>query len=434
MSGGKPIEVGSPRIDIIGAPDIDDDHDHFELEEGDHLLCVDAKPPLDAKPRPDFVGAPKCSFSCVLIVALLLAFLVFHPMIRLPVSDRTCPSVDVKVIALNSVYPRFIGHLSGLLLPGCPAQCRITTNISAFKCADAIVWNLRWMTPVMIPPSVSSKRPNQRWVFNFFFEAPIYQNYMVKWHDILQLQPGIDWTMTYRNDSDFFQPYSRFGPLSEAPYEVSINATVPAVAKKKQHLLLWIVSRCEGERMEYWQRLAGHLPSSRVHIYGKCGEPMPCRKSTGMHLDRPSPCEEELFGKYKFYAAFENSRCGGYITEKFAKAIHFGMVPVVIGGARADYEALAPANSFLHVDDFSSTWELADHLLLLDSDDTAYNRMLAWRSQFYLWPETQRHVQPFCDLCAELHKPRSEQKPSIGSGLYSWWFYGACRQQGFPHN
>merc|ERR1719503_198258 len=90
------------------------------------------------------------------------------------------------------------------------------------------------------------------------------------------------------------------------------------------------------------------------------------------------------------------------------------MVPVVVGGqSRTDYEAIAPAGSFIHIDDFPSTRALAEYLLELDRDDAAYSAFFAWRSQVYLWPTMKNDLQPYCELCQELHKPRAQQKPSV---------------------
>ena len=57
--------------------------------------------------------------------------------------------------------------------------------------------------------------------------------------------------------------------------------------------------------------------------------------------------------KYKFYLAFENSNCVDYITEKFWDSLKHKLLPIVMGARVEDYEAVAPPNSFLHVDSFS---------------------------------------------------------------------------------
>ncbi|VDN12333.1 unnamed protein product [Dibothriocephalus latus] len=58
----------------------------------------------------------------------------------------------------------------------------------------------------------------------------------------------------------------------------------------------------------------------------------------------------------------------------------FGMVPVVMGAPRGDYCALAPPNSFIHVNNFSSPAEVASYLHWLDRNDTAYASDFSWKA------------------------------------------------------
>ena len=45
-----------------------------------------------------------------------------------------------------------------------------------------------------------------------------------------------------------------------------------------------------------------------------------------------------------------------------------------MGARPGDYEAVAPHNSFIHVDQFTGPRELAEYLLELDKDDEKYNQ------------------------------------------------------------
>ena len=90
----------------------------------------------------------------------------------------------------------------------------------------------------------------------------------------------------------------------------------------------------------------------------------------GKHSD----CWKMVAKKYKFYLAFENSNCVDYITEKFWDALKFKVLPIVMGARAADYKAVAPENSFLHVDNFSSPEKLAEHLKHLDQNPALYNK------------------------------------------------------------
>ena len=60
-----------------------------------------------------------------------------------------------------------------------------------------------------------------------------------------------------------------------------------------------------------------------------------------------------LIRQYKFYFAFENSKCVDYITEKlFYNSLLANVVPVVAGPPRWQYEKLIPGDAFIHLDDF----------------------------------------------------------------------------------
>lgn len=55
------------------------------------------------------------------------------------------------------------------------------------------------------------------------------------------------------------------------------------------------------------------------------------------------------------------------------------MVPIVMGAHPDDYLRLAPPHSFLHVDWFASPRHLAEHLKLLATNPTAFNRFFQWK-------------------------------------------------------
>ncbi len=85
-----------------------------------------------------------------------------------------------------------------------------------------------------------------------------------------------------------------------------------------------------------------------------------------------------------------------------------------MGGRKADYEAAAPPNSFIHVEDFSSPKALADHLLKLDHDDHLYN-------EYFLWKNTGSFINTkfWCRVCAMLN---DVNKPITWFGdVEGWW-------------
>lgn len=345
---------------------------------------------------------------------------------RHPMKEDGRGSKKNVVIAVNSDWDA-IQKFKGSTLTGCPESqptCKITANEEDAAEADAIVWNPRWNHW----KKAIAKRPGQRWVYNFFFEAPFYAGKPVTLHSTQRLDPMIDWTMTYFANSDFHQPMGKVVHV-DTNASNSSNASLAELQplpppRERKKLLLWMTSRCGGERMVLFRKLQALLPPGRVGIYGDCGSKVPCPGR-----DESTKCYRDFLNQFKFYAAFENGRCKGYITEKFFRGLRFGLVPLAMGGlGREDYEAVAPGSSFVHVDDFPSVRALADRLLKLDRDDAAYSQMLRWRSQAVRVVGHNAELKPYCDLCAQLHLDQRQQMATrtFGPRLDGWFYNGTC--------
>ena len=74
------------------------------------------------------------------------------------------------------------------------------------------------------------------------------------------------------------------------------------------------------------------------------------------------------------------------------------VLPIVMGARPEDYARLAPAHSYIHVDQFRGPEQLAAYLHQLDQDDAAYN-------QYFQWKGTGEFINTrfFCRVCAMLH-------------------------------
>lgn len=164
----------------------------------------------------------------------------------------------------------------------------------------------------------------------------------------------------------------------------------------------------------------------KIDEYGSCNEealPPPCGSvQWSTHADIESSigqCYEALSRVYLFYLALENSLCDHYISEKFWYTLEAGMVPVVMGARRGDYQRVAPPHSFIHVDDFSGVKELAEYLLYLRGNRTAYE-------EYFQWRETLRVSEPrvTCDLCARIQQPRAPQQVQLSQ---VWSTRSNCR-------
>ena len=89
------------------------------------------------------------------------------------------------------------------------------------------------------------------------------------------------------------------------------------------------------------------------------------------------------------------------------------VLPIVMGARPEDYKALAPPNSFLHVDNFPSPQRLAEHLTFLHENTEEYIKHLAWVGRGH-FPDTKF----FCRVCGLLHHPRPVP---FHSDIEQWW-------------
>jgi len=239
-------------------------------------------------------------------------------------------------------------------------DCRITYDKSVAPIADLIVFHCTETPDARLLLPSHTRPSNQRWVW-WCMEPPGNTRYVFQ-KTLTPLNGLFNWTYTYRLDSDMLASY--------ATYHQPTDQHVKDIIKKKtaDRLVAWVVSNCAASfRADYADRINKIVP---IEYYGRCS-----------HHDLPHDIMNAELSKFKFYLAFENSKCKDYITEKFwNNALGSGCVPVVMGPPRSDYEKVTPPDSFIHVDDFDSPEHLAEYLIELDQDDEKYGRYLRWRS------------------------------------------------------
>lgn len=190
-------------------------------------------------------------------------------------------------------------------------------------------------------------------------------------------------------------------------------------ANKK--LAFWYVSNCKAFslREEYVKELQKFID---IDIYGSCyhgsklkdSQPDPCKSAF-----HKTQCLRKLFNSYKFYLSFENSKCNYYISEKYFKFYNIkyiffvDLIPIVRGAKLEHYLKRAPSNySFIYADDFPTPQSLANYLVYLDLNQTAYEEYFAWKHMLIRKLEHQKLTQnvlnpiedhPFCEMCKQLH-------------------------------
>ena len=274
-------------------------------------------------------------------------------------------------------------------LADCPfKKCEISYDENDITRSDLVIFHAGDMSGLETLESIhQDRRPDQRMAYlsheNILFTP-----------DVSQMPDGFfNWTITYKRTSDFPIPYGHYIPLDYSG-AAAVKAGGPVnYAEGKDKLVAWAVSHCGTVREKYVQELVKYI---KVDVYGNCASVY----GQNNECPRSSPRCDELFKTYKFYLAFENSVCTDYITEKFWRSLRWKVVPIVL--STDYYTPVAPPGSFISVQEFPTVKALAEHLLYLDKNDTAFNEYFRWRQKF---TARQRHWFQFtaCDICDALH-------------------------------
>lgn len=263
------------------------------------------------------------------------------------------------------------------------------------------------------------RHPNQIWIL-FLLECPPHTQ------SFRNIRHAINWTATYRSDSDIVAPYAKYISLPTTSHELQFRSNFSS-DKLRGNKVAWFVSNCGARnmRLEYARELGKYMD---VDIFGMwvayCDMFMfmwhflfltsSCGTKRCPRI-RQKECFSFLNTTYKYYLAFENSNCRDYMTEKFfLNGLMNNILPIVMGSHPDDYRKSAPHNSFIHVDDFASPKDLAHFLLHMD--DEKYQ-------SYFEWKNNAHSINTFfwCRLCALLHSPRAERESRSYADLHAWW-------------
>ena len=263
------------------------------------------------------------------------------------------------------------------------------------------MWDLSYHKKRDIP---DKRWPEQRWVL-FGHESPIYSDFPL-YYDV-----EFNLTFTYKEDADFYYGY---GCVSKRPVPVATESLF-ALSRigQKTKLVAWVISHCEAQslRDEYIAELSKYIP---VDGYGKCtpntNRCTPVGKGWNDMASRHS-CEFVIRDTYKFFLAFENSLCNGYVTEKVWNKLKYGTVPIVLGAS--NYTKLLPPNSYIDVKNFTSPKALAKYLQKVDNDDELYKSYFAWRLDYEF-----KCAPSSCIICDYLN---NQNETKVLRNVETWW-------------
>ena len=212
---------------------------------------------------------------------------------------------------------------------------------------------------------------------------------------------------SFSNNSHFIQMLSEANiPFSDPSLEHHILTNYRL---RRKHAL-WFVSNCMPKRrLKYYEDLKRHHP---IKAFGSCVE---------NHCDRNEHCEFDQSHLAIFYLAFESQTCTDYITEKFWRALYYGMIPIVLGPSKQSYLDLGvPESAFIHVDDFKSVKALAKHLHRVSNNYLHYRQYFQWLYQYDIFYDINE-LEPIrmCELCMRLNMQDSRDH-SFYTNIQKW--------------
>ena len=297
-----------------------------------------------------------------------------------------------------------IGKSEPFIKNKCPVtNCEITNDHSRVTESDIILFHMR----DNIPELPSFRTSNQRWIF-YLFESPVHSANFKKYENLFNL------SSTYKANSNFTSPY-----FSNTYYMWTQNSNFDSnkdYTKGKTEFAVIIVSNCHDRsgRLKYVKELQKTIP---VTIYGKCGKSCPVvGNNTKIY------CKEFVSKTYKFYFAFENSICSNYVTEKFFIILRYDIIPVVYGDG--DYSKYVPQSGYINAFDYPTPKHLADYLIYLDGNKTAYNSYFKWK-KYVKFIENGPYYAMMCEFCIQLNLDLYEGiKTHVISDMNKFWSSG----------
>ncbi|XP_071321579.1 alpha-(1,3)-fucosyltransferase 7-like [Trachinotus anak] len=272
-------------------------------------------------------------------------------------------------------------------------HCRLVDQRSWFSSADVVVFHNRELVEGRQKLPLDFPRPPcQRWAW-MSLEAPAHNGNLRPYAGIFNM------TITYRRDADIIVPYGELIPKEAEEH------LVEDVTLNKSSLVCWVVSNYQRrhKRSQVYNELKAVVP---VKVYGRWTK---THLTSGALLPTISRCY--------FYLAFENTISKDYITEKlWRNAYQGGAVPVVLGPSLTDYNAVAPSNSFIHVDQFASVKDLGKFLQELAEDKKRYSEYFTWEQRWKVKLYTDWRER-LCKICLQYN---SLPQQKVYSDLEAW--------------
>jgi len=225
----------------------------------------------------------------------------------------------------------------------CPYKnCFYSCNHSLASQAQLLLFHKYDVTPNTIPSKNFTRNSSQIWLL---------------WHDEPNFVHGYDlnmyefnWTTSYVFDAEAsIGAYGMTIIRDKSWTNEKFNKYISQEFSSRHYQALWFVTNCGAKRrLKYFRELREYFP---IQVFGSCvqlNESLPSLNARQLaarklilsdkfnnntllstNCNRWSSCEEEQLKLNMFYLAFESQSCKDYMTEKFWKALKYGLIPSI---------------------------------------------------------------------------------------------------------
>ena len=297
----------------------------------------------------------------------------------------------------------------------CSVELTFAANYSRhMQDKDAVVLNMAQHS-FQINADALFKHIDQPQLMIFFsIESPIRVHENLEPYKLHTLPVHGIWT--YHSKSPIYRPYGSYRP-DLLPPEGWDNVRQ---FDNKTRMVVWTSSNCDRTYWPRWGLVREIQKYVSVDVYGPCGDD----KKTRSNCRRFDPRCDQLISTYKFYLSFENGECEDYITEKvWYNALSNGVVPIVYGAPRKDYERLLPPNSFIYAGDFDTYESLGNYLNKLDRRPDLYKRYFEWTGTVY--HNVGVKLSSFCGLLPLIGQVEAGDLKKKPLNAFPW--FNTCR-------
>ncbi|CAD6194391.1 unnamed protein product [Caenorhabditis auriculariae] len=328
------------------------------------------------------------------------------------ISDRFDNLAPKRILYWTKVFGQEKHHSALSDCPGLNDRCIIDTNRDQISSADAVVFHAADISSQPLP-APEQRKSSQIYVFNSM-ETPNNSGRFAVPNNFFQLDVDVSVRFGRHSQVRIFLDSNKKTAESRG-FKVQSYFMNPQKLKKTKSGIYGLVSNCDtaSKREVALAELAKHMD---VTIGGKCAN------KPGLRTICP-PYQEclDIFEQYPFYIALENTVCEDYVTEKYWNRVGLPSIPIVM--RRRVYEKYFPPKSFIAMDDYRNPKEMAEHLKVLQANETAYAEYFKWRNGEWTtapW-NSPGYRNGVCRVCELLWKRDENSTSKSIENVWTWF-------------